>query len=306
MDVYFYEAFEEEVAELRQHLPAQLSVGFTGKTIQETGDREPPAPLISIRTQSIIPAAWAGKVSGIISRTTGYDHLVGQKIPCGYLPHYCSRAVAEQALLLVMALLRKLPAQVAQFPKFQRDGLTGQECTGKRLLVVGVGSIGAEIVKIGQALGMESKGVDLVQRHDSVSYISIDDGLAWADIIVCAMNLTDANIDYFCYETLKRAKPGVIFVNIARGELSPTNDLMRLLDEGHLSALALDVYENESGLAVALRSGKSNFPLAGLPNVILTPHNAFNTTEAVARKAEQTVQQIAHFQKHGAFLWSPP
>jgi D-lactate dehydrogenase len=306
MDVYFYEAFEEEVAALRQHLPAQLTVGFTGKTIQETDDSEPPAPLISIRTQSIIPAAWTGKVSGIVSRTTGYDHLVEQKIPCGYLPHYCSRAVAEQTLLLVMALLRKLPAQIAQFPNFQRDGLTGQECTGKRLLVVGVGSIGGEIVKIAQALGMESKGVDLIQRHDFVSYMSIDDGLAWADIIVCAMNLTDANAGYFRYQTLKRVKQGFMFVNIARGELSPTDDLVRLLEEGHLGGLALDVYENESALAVALRSGKTAFPLAGRPNVILTPHNAFNTSEAVDRKAEQTIQQIAHFQKHDTFLWSPP
>jgi D-lactate dehydrogenase len=46
--------------------------------------------------------------------------------------------------------------------------------------------------------------------------------------------------------------------------------------------------------------------LFGRPNVILTPHNAFNTDEAINRKAEQTVQQIVHFQKHGTFLWSPP
>ena len=306
MDVYFYEAFEEEVAALRRYLPAKISAGFSGKTIQETGDWEPNAPLISIRTQSVVPPSWSVKVRGIISRTTGYDHLVGQKIPYGYLPHYCSRAVAEQAILLVMALLRKLPAQVAQFPKFHRDGLTGQECTGKRLLVVGVGSIGAEVVKIAQALGMEARGVDLVQRQDSVSYVSIDEGLPWADIIVCAMNLTDVNAGYFRHETLKRAKHGVVFVNIARGELSPTNDLVQLLDEGHLSGLALDVYENESALAVALRSGKTAFPLSGRPNVILTPHNAFNTFEAVDRKAEQTIQQIQHFQEHGAFLWVTP
>ncbi len=306
MDIYFYEAFEEEVAALRRHLPAGVSAGFSDKTIQETGDWEPDAPLISIRTQSVVPPAWAVKVRGIVSRTTGYDHLVGQKIPWGYLPHYCSRAVAEQAILLVMALLRKLPQQIAQFPEFHRDGLTGQECAGKRLLVVGIGNIGAEVVKIAQALGMETKGVDLVQRHASVSYVSIDDGLKWADIIVCAMDLTDANAGYFRYETLQSAKRGVVFINIARGELSPTDDLVKLLDEGHLGALALDVYENESALAVALRSGKTSFPLAGRPNVILTPHNAFNTSEAVDRKAEQTVQQIVHFQKYGAFLWVPP
>ncbi len=74
MDVYFYEAFEEEVAALRRYLPAKISVGFSDKTIQEAGDWEPVAPLISIRTQSIVPPAWAVKVRGIVSRTTGYDH----------------------------------------------------------------------------------------------------------------------------------------------------------------------------------------------------------------------------------------
>jgi D-lactate dehydrogenase len=306
MDVLFYEAFEEEIAALRQYLPAHVRAHFTSNTIQEAGDTEPSTELISIRTQSVIPPLWTGKVMGIVSRTTGYDHLVGCRIPCGYLPHYCSHAVAEQAILLVMALLRKLPAQIAQFPAFHRDGLTGSECAGKKLLVVGVGNIGTEIVKIGQALGMQVHGVDLVEKHASVSYVTLEDGLAWADIIVSAMNLTKDNVCYFSYETLKRAKKGVVFVNIARGEFTPTEDMVLLLDEGHLSGLALDVYENESALAVALRSGKSGFPLLGRPNVILTPHNAFNTAEAVDRKAKQTIQQIEYFLAHKWFLWPVP
>ena len=303
MDIHFYEAFEEETAALRRFLPAQVRASFAWKTIQEAGDAEPPAPLISIRTQSIIPATWAGKVKGIISRTTGFDHLVGQRIPCGYLLHYCSRAVAEQAILLVMALLRKLPQQTEQFPGFHRDGLTGRECTGKKLLVVGVGNIGSEVVKIGQALGMDVRRVDIIaDRAD----ISIDEGLPWADIIVCAMNLTKENAGYFRYDTLKRARPGVVFVNIARGEFSPTADLVRLLDEKHLGGVALDVFEDEPRLATALRAGQGTFPLLGRPNVILTPHNAFNTAEALERKAEQTVQQIEHFRAHGKFLWPIP
>jgi D-lactate dehydrogenase len=306
MDVHFYEAFEEEIVVLRQYLPAQIHAHFTSNTIQEAGDTEPPADLISIRTQSIIPPSWAGKVAGIVSRTTGYDHLVGHRIPCGYLPHYCSHAVAEQAILLVMALLRKLPAQIAQFPTFQRDGLTGSECAAKKLLVVGVGNIGTEIVKIGQVLGMQVQGVDIVEKHSSVTYVTLEDGLAWADIIICAMNLTKENVNYFSYETLKRARKGVVFVNVARGEFTPTEDMVLLLDEGHLGGLALDVYENESALAVALRSGKADFPLVGKPNVILTPHNAFNTAEAVDRKAKQTIQQIEYFIAHKWFLWPVP
>ena len=304
MDVHFYEAFEEEAAALRRYLPSQVRAGFTWKTIQEAGDAEPPAPLISIRTQSVLPAAWTGKVRGIVSRTTGFDHLVGVRIPYVHLPHYCSRAVAEHAILLVMALLRKLPQQVGQFPKFHRDGLTGRECMGKRLLVVGVGNIGSEIVKIGIGLGMDTRGVDILQKYPFVTYGSIEDGLSWADVIVCAMNLTKENTGYFRYDVLKRARRGVMFVNVARGELSPTNDLVKLLDEGHVGALALDVYENESALAVGLRSGKSDFPLLGRPNVILTPHNAFNTAEAVERKAEQTVRQVEHFLQNGKFAAS--
>lgn len=301
MDIHFYEAFEEEAAALRRHLPSQVRAGFTWKTIQEAGDPEPPAPLISIRTQSVLPPAWTGKVRGIVSRTTGFDHLVGVQIPCAYLPHYCGRAVAEQAILLMMALLRKLPQQTGQFPKFLRDGLTGRECMGKKLLVVGVGDIGSEIVKIGIGLGMDVRGVDILQKYPFVTYGSIEESLSWADVIICAMNLTKENAAYFRYDVLKRARPGVVFVNVARGELSPTNDLVKLLDEGHVGGLALDVYENESALAVGLRSGKSGFPLLGRPNVILTPHNAFNTAEAVERKAEQTVQQVEHFLKFGQF-----
>jgi D-lactate dehydrogenase len=305
MDIHFYETFEEETAALRRFLPAQVRASFTWKTIQEAGDAEPPASLISIRTQSVIPSAWTGKVRGIVSRTTGFDHLVGVRIPYGHLPHYCSRAVAEQAILLMMALVRKLPQQTDQFPRFHRDGLTGRECAGKKLLVVGVGDIGVEIVKIGLGLGMDVHGVDILQKHPLVTYASLEEGLPWADVIICAMNLTTENAGYFRYDVLKQARRGVVFVNVARGEFSPTNDLVKLLDEGHVSALALDVYDKESALAVALRSGKSSFPLLGRANVILTPHNAFNTAEAVERKAEQTVQQIEQFQKSGMFLWSP-
>ena len=240
MDVFFYEAFEEEEKAIKHHLPADIKAGFSHKTTQEYGNAEPAAALISVRTQSLIPAEWAPKLSGILSRSTGYDHLTaylkecGRTIPCGYLPLYCSRAVAEQAMLLWMTLLRKLRQQVQQFATFHRDGITGRECQGKILLVVGVGNIGSEVVRIGQGLGMEVLGVDIVQKHSFVNYVSIQEGLAKAEVIVCAMNLMADNVGYFRYERLRSAKRGAIFINIARGEFSPSVDLIRLLDEGVL------------------------------------------------------------------------
>ena len=214
MHVFFYEAFEEEEKALKHHLMPHITAGFTWETLQEAGYSEPPAPIISLRTQSILPLSWAPKVSGILARSTGCDHLqiymrdCDEPVSCGYLPLYCNRSVAEQAILLMMSLMRKLPQQVRSFPAFHRDGLTGHEIEKKNLLIVGVGSIGYEAVRMGRGLGMKGLGVDLVKRYDDVSYVSIDEGLALADVILCAMTHTPRNRDYFNYRLLKKARPG--------------------------------------------------------------------------------------------------
>jgi len=319
-DVFFYEAFEEEVEALKRYSPQNISVGFTAKTIQEYGDSQPCSPLVSIRTQSIIPLSWAKNLSGILSRSTGYNHInqylkeCKKDIPCGYLPLYCNRSVAEQAMLLWMSISRKLPQQIQSFAGFNRDGLTGQECEHKTLLVVGVGNIGYEVVRIGTGLGMKVIGVDIVRKHSSVSYVSIQEGLAKADIVVCAMNLTPDNSRYFHYDLLKKAKQGAIFINIARGEMSPSTDLLALIKENHLGGIGLDVYDRESELAVSSRTGnctndeqvRATLELAKHPNVILTPHNAFNTHQAVDRKARHSIQQISAFLEKGTFIWPVP
>jgi D-lactate dehydrogenase len=315
MDVYFYEAFEEEAKSLKTFLGNQISFEMTDKTIQEIGHTAPPARLISIRTQSIIPAEWADKLYGVQSRSTGYDHLkkyletIHKPLPCGYLEEYATRAVAEHAILLMITLMRRLPQQIIQFKNFCRDGLTGGECAGKNLLVVGVGRIGNEIVKIGSALGMNVRGVDIVQRHKDVQYIGKEEGTAWADVIICSMNLTNENRGYFSYDLLKKSKPGILFVNIARGEHAPIADMLRLVQERHVGGLGLDVFEDEPNVAVALRSEHTNtYPAAQLikellrhPNVLFTPHNAFNTKEAVQRKSRFSIDEIMYFLENKDF-----
>jgi D-lactate dehydrogenase len=315
MDVYFYEAFEEEAISLKSLLGNQVSYDMTEKTIQETGHVIPPARLISIRTQSIVPLDWENKLDGILSRSTGYDHLkkyvgtIHTQLPCGYLEEYATRAVAEHAILLMMALMRRLPQQIRQFPHFDRDGLTGGECAGKNLLVVGVGRIGSEIVKIGSALGMNVRGVDIVQQNTEVHYSGREEGIAWADIIVSAMNLTNENRGYFSYDILKRSKQGILFINIARGEQAPLTGLLKLMQEHHIGGLGLDVFEDEPAAAAALRSGNNHNSLEAqtiaalllYPNVLFTPHNAFNTIEAVQRKSQFSVNEILYFLKSKNF-----
>ena len=321
-EVYFYEAFEEEAAALRACLPAELEAGFTAATVQEAGHAEPPAPVIGIRTQSALPVAWAPRLRAILSRSTGYDHLLAYRaatgngdVRLGYLPLYCARAVAEQAMLLWMALLRRLPAQQAALPVFRRDGLTGGECRGRRLVVVGVGHIGREVVDIGRGLGMEVSGVDLVERYPDVNYAAPESALPEADVVVCAMNLTENNRCYFDERRLRSCRRGAIFVNIARGELTSAAVLLRLLEEGVLGGAGLDVYGDEGELAVALRAGGTEvrggeaaavLALARRHDAVLTPHNAFNTAESVRRKAEQSAEQLAVLRNTGRFQWEAP
>ncbi len=320
MQVFFFEAFEEEAEQIRHFLPDHVEAGFSWKTIQEYGADALPAPIISVRTQSAIPTEWAGQLAAILTRSTGYDHLIeyrqrtGVNVHCGYLPLYCNRAVAEQAMLLWMSLMRKLPQQMTNFSNFHRDGITGREAERKTLLVVGTGNIGSQVARIGRGLDMHVLCVDIEEKYPEEKYVSIDEGLPQADVVVCAMNLTEDNYGYFNYQRLKLAKKGLIFVNISRGEQSPSTDLLKLLEEGHLAGLGMDVYINEKELAVSLRDGKvsqdpevkATLALLEKPNVIFTPHNAFNTVEAVEKKASESVDQLLHYREHGRFFATIP
>jgi len=321
-DIFFYEAFEEEAEALKRYLPENISADFSWKTIQEINHENPPARIISIRTQSAIPVDWAAKFDAIITRSTGYDHitdyikLTGSRISAGYLPLYCNRSVAEQALLLLLALSRKLSTQISQFSSFHRDGLTGMEIAGKNVAIVGVGNIGYEMVKIARGLDMNVLAVDIEKKYDDVNYFPSEEAITKADIIICSMNLTSDNTAYFNYETLRTAKKGALFINIARGEFSPAVDLLKLIEENHLGGVALDVYSSEKPLAIALRENKIDevtdeeikaiLALLKKPNVIFTPHNAFNTKESVERKSKQAVEQLVNYKFKNEFKWPVP
>lgn len=311
LSVQFYEVFKEEAAALRRFLPQGIKAHFTSKTVQESGDKNPPAPFISVRTQSVIPPAWARHLSGILTRSTGYDHLLAYHrdygVPCSSLPEYCSRAVAEQAILLVMALARKLPLQMRNFKKFRRDDVTGSELAGKNCSVVGVGRIGQEVVDLARGLRMNVAGVDLNPGIQDISYLSLSAGLRWAQVVVCCLPLTDKTRDLLNYAALRQARRETIFVNVGRGEVAPLKDLGRLLDEGRLCGVGLDVYEKEQQLSDALRGGKASPAVKVIQrlqkrsDVIFTPHNAFNTHESVERKARLSAEAVVSFLKGDGF-----
>lgn len=315
IDVMFYEAFKEEVDVIGRFLPNSINARFTDKTIQASGDKNPPSELISIRTQSHIPNHWSKGVKGILTRSRGHDHLLDFQRECkaeislGFLDDYCSRAVAEQALLTAMTLLRKFKKQIKNFDTFNRDGLTGLECRGRKVLVAGVGRIGSEIIDIAKGMRMEVKGFDVDRSLSGLNYVTLEEGLAWAEVVFCALPLTEETVGMFDYQTLQKVRPGSIFINIARGDISPLEDLKRLMDDKILGGIGLDVFPQEPTLAHHLRNGQNNktsaeqliIELSEKDQVLFTPHNAFNTQEALEKKASLSVAAITQFIERGTF-----
>jgi D-lactate dehydrogenase len=157
-------------------------------------------------------------------------------------------------------------------------------------------------------------GVDLLKKHSDIEYAPIDDALPQADVLVCAMDLNPTSVAYFDTNKWRRVKPGCVFVNISRGELSPSTHLLAALNSGRLSGVGLDVFDHEAALAVALRARSpvddaevaATLELARRHDCICTPHNAFNSFEAVQRKSEQSVEQIVAFLANRQFIWPVP
>lgn len=330
-DVAFYEVFAEEKELLQQYLPEEYRYLFTPKSIQDTETGSPPAPVISTRTQSLIPREWADRLSAIFTRSTGFDHLtayfrkVGHPVPAGYLPQYAARAVAEQAFLLMLMFLRKMDMQRQAVRHFSRDGLTGSELRGKTLSIIGVGNIGSEIAKIGYGMEMSLLGVDLRERKEiresyELEYVDLAQAVAQARLLVCALPLTARTHRMLNYQVLSGLSPDAILINIARGEITPPDDLLRLLEEEKLAGIGIDVYDQESVLGSSLRGDSSgetlgdsarhtlqaNRQLLEHPRVIATPHNAFNTSESTDRKSRQTAQNIRAYLESGTFLTPLP
>ncbi|MCG8324293.1 MAG: hypothetical protein MI673_02170 [Thiotrichales bacterium] len=312
-DVALYEVFAEERHDLQRIWPDDLEGRFFPGTIQEEGHTEPRARILTTRTQSLIPQTWCEQLDAVLTRSTGFDHLqhlAGHGVQLGYLPQYCARSVAEHAMLVWSALLKKLPAQVRQFSLFKRDGITGRELSGKKLLVIGVGNIGSEIYRLAQALGMQVHGLDIEKKFADINYVDATADVSYYDIIVSAMNLTADNAGYFDQAFFDRVKRGCIFINISRGELSPHAILKHNLENGRLGGVGLDVFDNEKEIATGLRhkscitdDAQLLLDISEHTNVILTPHNAFNTEEATQRKAEQTIRQLRAYMDNAAFIW---
>ncbi|MDC6365947.1 MULTISPECIES: 2-hydroxyacid dehydrogenase [Flavobacteriaceae] len=248
-------------------------------------------------------------VKYIALRSTGFNNVsvksakrLGFRI--AYAPEYSPHAIAEHAICLLLALNRKLiqaNEQVHQYNFLLKD-LIGFDLVGKTVGVYGTGRIGAIVVKLMHAFGCKVIGTDLKKNHFlenqyDLEYVGLEELCKKSDIISINVPLTYDTHHIFNASLFNIMKNDVVLVNTARGAVVKTIDLINALKKGTIGGYATDVYENERG--VFFKDNSTNGikdeqlkELISLPHVLLTPHQAFATKEAVRRIAEITLYNI--------------
>ena len=208
-------------------------------------------------------------------------------------------AAAEQALALLFALARHTPRADAGMKagEWPKTGLTGFELEGKKLGVIGLGRIGTTVARKAHGIGMEVAAHDpflpasAAGRH-AVPLMTLDEILAWADIITLHIPRTKETTNLLGEAQLRRLKKGSYVVNAARGGLVNESALLKLLDEGHLAGAALDTFTTEPLPA--------DSPLRSHPKLILTPHLGASTQEAQKAVSAILARQVIDFIHTGA------
>jgi len=192
---------------------------------------------------------------------------------------------------------------------FSINGLIGFDLRGKTVGIIGTGRIGRCFAELLQGFGVRILASDLHPDHEAaktlkMEYVLPETLFRESDVISLHCPLTPENIHLVNERTIAQMKQGVYLLNTSRGKLIDSAALVKGLKSGRIGGAGLDVYEEETDYFFEDRSDSviTDDILARLmsfPNVIVTSHQAFFTTEAVRNIAETTLHNIAAFARYG-------
>jgi D-lactate dehydrogenase len=325
MKLYFFdvEPWEREYLEenFKDLSPTLIHEPLSIENIDQALDAE----IISVFLPSKLDKEVLKKLTNlkhIATRSTGFDHIdiktaSKNDIAVSNVPFYGENTVAEMAFALILMISRKLyPAYLrSKDLKFNHDELMGFDLKDKTLGVIGSGHIGQYSARYGVGFGMKVLAYDIYHDDKAASEIGFEyakdlgDLLKQSDVITMHAPYNKHTHHMINMENVKFIKPGSIIVNTARGGLIETEALIYALDSGILSGAGLDVIEGEPEMkedweVIAreykedqLKSIIMNHKLIERDDVIVTPHNAFNTREAINRILETTKTNIEAFIK---------
>ncbi len=247
----------------------------------------------------------------IATRSAGTDHIdkeiaAKRSIQIANVPVYSPQAIAEHAVALALSLNRHLiqAHQNGQKFNFKLDGLTGFNFYGKTVGLIGLGHIGQATAAIFNGFGCHVIGYDLILSGSlkNIEIWSLDDVLRQSDIISLHVPLTSETKYMIDAAAIAKMKPGVMLINTSRGALLKTDAALEALERGKIGYLGLDVYEFEKGLFFEdhqqdLIKDPLLEKLMAHPNVLITPHQAFLTQEALQQIADQTIKNLDLWQQ---------
>lgn len=265
------------------------------------------------------------RVKLITTMSTGFEHVdlnscKKKKITVCNVPSYGENTVAEHTFGLILTISKKLFDSIERTRKgdFRLEGLRGFDLKGKTLGILGTGKIGSHVARIAKGFEMEVIAYDVFPNKNLAKdfgfrYVLFNDVLKKSDVITLHTPLTRQTRHMINKKNIGLIKKGAVLINTARGELVETPALLEALNKGIISYAGLDVLEDECSIREEKELLSTHFKkkcdlktllaehvLLQQKNVYITPHNAFNSTEALQRIMDVTIENIKYFLKGNA------
>lgn len=256
------------------------------------------------------------KLKLVATRSTGFDHIDVEEcrkrgIIVTNVPFYGENTVAEHAFGLILTLSRNIHKSYVRTLRddFSIDDLMGFDLKGKTIGLVGGGSIGMHVARMAKGFEMEVIVYDVVQNKEFAKtigfrYVPLDELLKKSDIISLHVPHNKFTHHLISKDKIKLMKKGVILINTARGGIVDTDALLPALENGTIGGLGIDVIEgedlikeekqllHEGGNCEKWREIVRDHRIFRMDNVVFTPHNAFNSKEALLRILDATIDNI--------------
>jgi len=315
---YELEGWEKEI--IMTNLPGHEIVTSTEKITELSVPTQNDVEVLSVFVDSRIDKKILDnlpQLKCIATRSTGFDHIdlaacKEKGVSVLYVPGYGENTVAEFAFGLIINLMRKMYQSVDQIKEtgsFSLNNMRGRDLKGKTIGIVGTGRIGKQMVKIGAGFDMKILAYDpkpdVELSKVGVVYVSLDELLSQSDIISLHCPYNENTKHLINKDNINRIKRGAYLINTARGGVVETEALVNALNDGILSGAGLDVLEEEGETKDELNILSMGHPqeeelkvmirnhiLMKMPNVLITPHNAFNSQEAMERILDITLGNI--------------
>jgi D-3-phosphoglycerate dehydrogenase len=230
---------------------------------------------------------------------TGTDHLdleacLQRGVAVATTADTATDAVAEHSLALMMALARSIPSLDNEVKKGGWPRSIPTQLCGKRLGIIGTGAIGRRMARLGRGIGMDVVAWSFNPSQETADecgfiYIDLKELLKSSDVVSMHARLSPETADLIGAEQFDLMKRSALLINTARGPIVNKEALYEALKEGKIAGAGLDVFHSEPV--------DPDDPLLSLDNVVLSPHNAGQTPEALERSLDQAVENIINFFK---------